>query len=250
MKILVACDLDNTLLHSKRRRQEGDVCTEYIHEKEQGYMTKKALEMLPQVIHHTIFVPVTTRSIAQYRRILWPDAAYPRYAAVTNGAILLDGAETNAEWLAQSEDFAAPYQEEMKRLQEELIARGGYDRCKIIDEMYLYAHYPDEKIAWDLGKEYEEKTSLQVSVGGRKVYFLPPAFQKGGALQRLADRFQPDYIIAAGDSRIDVPMLKMADAALVPTQSMEAHVQSSHCLRCPEGTHFSEFVLKEILHRL
>ena len=38
-KILFTCDLDNTLLHSYKHRQDGDVCIEILKEKEQGFTT-------------------------------------------------------------------------------------------------------------------------------------------------------------------------------------------------------------------
>jgi hypothetical protein len=88
-KILFACDLDNTLIHSWRHRKSGDVCIEHIGEKEQGYMSPKAAELYRSLPENILLVPVTTRSVDQYRRIEWPGNREPELAVTTNGAILL-----------------------------------------------------------------------------------------------------------------------------------------------------------------
>ena len=48
----------------------------------------------------------------------------------------------------------------------------------------------------------------------RKLYFFPPDSDKGSALQRFCERHSFDVIIAAGDSEMDLPMMKIADIAL------------------------------------
>ena len=42
---------------------------------------------------------------------------------------------------------------------------------------------------------------------------MPPQFNKGAALTRLKEKFTPEFVIAAGDSEIDIPMLEIADLA-------------------------------------
>ena len=72
-RILFASDLDNTLLFSYQYRQAEDKCVEYLDGREQGFFTRRTLELLPLVERKTRFVPVTTRSVAQYQRIRWPE---------------------------------------------------------------------------------------------------------------------------------------------------------------------------------
>ena len=88
-KILFACDLDNTLIHSHKRRRTGDICVEYYVDQEQSFMSPKALDLLKKISERVLFVPVTTRSINQYRRIFWTEDFLPRYAVVANGAYFL-----------------------------------------------------------------------------------------------------------------------------------------------------------------
>ena len=76
--ILFASDLDNTLLFSHRHRQPGDRCVELLNGAEQGFFTQRTLDLLPQVVQRVQLLPVTTRSIEQYRRIRWPEETVPR----------------------------------------------------------------------------------------------------------------------------------------------------------------------------
>lgn len=212
-KILFACDLDNTLIHSYKNKKDGDVCVEWLDGQEQGYMDGQAYEMLGELAEYALFVPVTTRSIEQYKRIRWKDNVEPKYAVTTNGAILLEGGEADAAWLARSKAEACGYRAEMERLLQKLLAQGEYTSCKIVDGMYLFAAYRDDNFARNMAARHRELTSLAVAISGRKIYFLPPRFNKGEALQRLRERWKPECAIAAGDSAIDVPMLNLADIA-------------------------------------
>ena len=72
-KILFASDLDNTLLFSWRHKTDSDQCVEHLDGKEQGFCTQQSLELLASVCEQAQFVPVTTRSVAQYQRIAWPE---------------------------------------------------------------------------------------------------------------------------------------------------------------------------------
>ena len=176
-KILFACDLDNTLIHSYKHRRPDDVCVEIYDEREQSFISARALELLKEIAAQIFFVPVTTRSIAQYRRIFWTEDFRPQCAVVTNGAFFLEG--------AHQENFlrevAAPYAEE---LQTQLAAADEkiFSIARVVDESFLFLKCCDEfdveKISFD--------TSLVVQRAGKKIYLFPPSLDKGEALKLLA----------------------------------------------------------------
>ena len=60
-KILFACDLDNTLIHSLKHKKDDDVCIEKIGDKEQGFMSQRTLELLNQLSNEVEIIPITTR---------------------------------------------------------------------------------------------------------------------------------------------------------------------------------------------
>ena len=203
MKILFACDLDNTLIHSYKKFREGDICVEIYYGREQSFISPRALDLLKKISARIFFVPVTTRSIEQYRRIFWAENFCPRFAVVANGAFFLDG-ERQENFLRE---VVAPYEDELK-LQLAAADEKIFSIARIVDESFLFL-----KCREDFDAEIFFDTSLTVQRTGKKIYLFPPRLNKGEALKLLTKKFSPEKIFAAGDSEIDLPMLELADVA-------------------------------------
>ena len=258
-EILLACDLDNTLIHSWKHRKEGDLCIEHIGEKEQGYMSRKAAELYSSLPENILLVPVTTRSVDQYRRIRWPGSREPDLAVTTNGAILLgprddpgaDISDICHAWVSQSRSMYVPYRKAMDELREILLASGRCLRVRMVDDFYLFAYCEEGKDPKDAVPESAFRSGLQIVSSGRKIYFLPPAFNKGEAVRRLEGLLQPPRILAAGDTEIDLPMAERADRMFIPEKLYRScgsdlpQTVRRKLTVCPEGADFSEFVLRE-----
>lgn len=249
-KILLCCDLDNTLLYSYKHKQKNDICVEWLHGKEQGFMTLKAYQLFQMLCQRISIVPVTTRSLEQYKRIRLPKEDSIEYAVTTNGAILLHNGEMDREWYTKSFEQVVPYQTELKRLQNILIEQDKYLRCRIIDDMYLFAYGKEGIDINECVREYTEKTPLTVMASGRKIYFLPPSINKGETMIRLKQRLKPEFVAAAGDSKIDLPMLKESDLAIVPNQYLGKFLPKSNTVVCDPDKNFSEFLLEIMMKRL
>ena len=204
MKILFACDLDNTLIHSHKHRREDDICIEIYEGREQSFISPRALDLLKKISEKILFIPVTTRSITQYRRIFWAEDFKPRFAVVANGAYLLDG-DKQENFLRE---VSKPYETEINR-QLASADKNIFTIARIVDESFLFLRCRDdidpEGISFD--------TNLTVQHTGKKIYLFPPRLNKGEALKLLIKRFSPDKVIVAGDSEIDLPMLRLADVA-------------------------------------
>lgn len=241
---LFASDLDNTLLFSYKHAQESDLCVEELHGNKQGYMTLGTAERLKSIYETMLFVPVTSRSMEQYRRIQFPTDCVPKYALTTNGAILLVDGKIDDVWYQTHWKQVDPWREELLRLYKSLKQFDFLTSYRIVDEMYLFAACSCAEEAVHLQKIYEKDTDLHVAASGRKVYFFPPPINKGSAVRDLQAILCPDVTICAGDSSIDVPMLEVADAAIAPA-SLSVHAE--HLYRGPEGRAFPDFVTKTAL---
>lgn len=215
-KLLFASDIDNTLMFSHRHKADTDICIEYLDGKEQGFVTKDTPHRLAEINAQCEFVPITTRSIAQYTRIHWPRGCVSRYAVAANGGVLLVDGQADEAWLRQSRELVAPWLEELERVQNSLAGKSEIRNMYLVDGLFLFAGCHKAEEAEQLREQYLEKTALDVELTGRKVYFFPPALNKGAALQRLRERLGSEYIVCAGDSKIDIPMLREADAAITP----------------------------------
>lgn len=231
-KILFASDLDNTLLFSYKHKLDSDLCVEYLDGKAQGFCTRRALELLASMREKIQFIPVTTRSVAQYKRIAWPADCTPRYALTTNGGILLVNGTADEYWLEETRTLAAPWQEELLDLESRLPDVPVLRRFRIVDGLYLFAACGSADDAKQGGDFFAGKTALNIAVSGRKVYFFPPPLHKGTAVRRLKERFQPSKTICAGDSVIDVPMFSEAELALMPEKAL--------------GQRFPDFVIQSV----
>ena len=244
--LLFASDLDNTLLRSRKRSDPGDRCVEWIHEKEQGFMTPETLRLLPAVGGRTRFVPVTTRSTEQYLRIRFPAGSAPEYAAVTNGAVLLRRGEPDPAWAEAMRGVIDPCRRELAEMERVLNGRKEFIRCRTVDDAYLFVYCAEGINVRETETRLREKTSLRVQASGKKIYLLPPALCKAGALRMLRDRFRPRRTVCAGDSPMDADMLSGADLAICPAELRPLVSAAETAYWGGEGS-FAEFVLNRVL---
>ena len=98
--MLFATDLDRTIIYSNKfvENYQTVSCVEHLDGREISYMSHRALELLAQAktrcdIH---LVPITTRSLAQFSRII-PLQDCP-YAVVANGGIILHKGQPLKVW--------------------------------------------------------------------------------------------------------------------------------------------------------
>lgn len=238
-KILFACDLDNTLIHSFKHRRDGDVCVEIVDGKEWGFMASAAIPLLAEVMKHVTLVPVTTRSIAQYRRIQWPAGLEPLCAATTNGAVLLDQDAPQSAWTEETERIVGPVRAQMEELTARLSATGEFLRCRMVDDAYAFVYCREMDQARAFVQEQQELPGVSSLRSAKKVYFFPEGLDKGAAVRRLKAHFGAETVICAGDSIIDVPMLTVADIAIAPKSAAlpippgnEQHLCSGESFAC------------------
>lgn len=244
---LVACDLDQTLIYSRRAfrlapgsRQQAEPAlrvVEHLDGEPLSYLTQAAalgLRRLAAEASVAAVVPVTTRTLAQYRRI---ELGFtPAYAIAANGGhLLVDGIEDAAWEQAVRARLAASGQpiQAIRKLADEMAAaaeREGRPWVRTIRDadgffVYLVAH--DRAAIPDLrGLETELAGSgWGLSVQGRKVYLVPLALTKEAAIGEVMSRSGARRLAAAGDSLLDLGMLRAADVAVRPRHG-ELHDQA------------------------
>ena len=229
MTTLVASDLDRTLIYSPRAfwldTADADAPRIVVSELYQGvpisFMTRAAESLILELSLATSFVPVTTRTVAQYQRIQLPGSV-PRYAVTSNGGVILADGVADAAWAdsvrSRLASEAAPLAEV------ELLLRSPGSESWILkvnnaEELFIYAIIDRDQMpsAWiaslkvaclDLG--------WTVSVQGRKLYCVPQPVTKQAAVAEVRRRLDSSRVIAAGDSLLDQGMLEEADLAFRP----------------------------------
>ena len=248
--MIFASYLDNTLIHSYKRALPSDVCVEVKEGRALSFMTPEARRMLRKVRDVCRFVPVTTRSLEQYRRLSLAEDAAPDFALVCSGAILLRHGEVDAEWLHES-------RETLKECAAHLEHYAGFlsrfsPDVRIVDGFLIFAGFKhgdveSVNLAASETERVIDKKLFELQVVYGKIYIMPKALNKGIALSRLAgDR--KDLLVCAGDSLLDLSMLEIADISLVPPNYP---VRRDHFVFAgPDNSvNFSEYVLKHVLTR-
>lgn len=241
---IFASDLDNTLLFSQKYARDTDLCVEYLDGKPQGYLPPTAPAALEELMTRAWFVPVTSRSMEQYLRIQFPARCRPRYAVTTNGGMLLEDGEPDRLWREESLEMVRPWRRDMEEALKALEGQPQARRFRMVDDIFVFAACDGPQEALALQARLGGTTPLDVEVTGRKVYFFPPAMNKGAAVRRLRQRLGAERLICAGDSPIDRPMLEQADVAIVPQEDLAAGLPG-RAVVCGPGERFYEFVLRQ-----
>lgn len=226
---MVACDLDQTLIYSANSMalQCSDssapamVVAEVYEGAPLSFMTRTAWNILERLVKEATFVPVTTRTVQQFRRVNIPGRD-KGYAVTTNGAVLLHDGIPDPEWTEIIRDSVtancAPLQEVHDRLlgpaKEAAILRG-----RVAEDTFVYCIVNREELSADFLEELSgwcQKRGWTTSLQGRKLYCVPSPVTKEAALAEVRRRNPVDVLVAAGDSRLDAGMLHLADYAIRP----------------------------------
>ena len=97
---IFATDLDRSLMFSSKFLEEGmkSVCIETLEGKEISYMLEESLNLLDKVkgTSGLGFIPVTTRSVEQYKRV--SSIQDCEYAITTNGGVILHKGKKYDKW--------------------------------------------------------------------------------------------------------------------------------------------------------
>lgn len=238
-------DLDGTLIFSAARKGVGDIVIEYKGEEEISCVTARQAELLPKIRN---IIPVTTRSVEQYRRIKFPEGFEPEYALCDNGGTLLANGMTDVEWPELTAIIAERAMKEMQRFRD-ILERDPYvyREVRLVDSLFLFTKStdPDGTLA-RLGKG----NMCECFATGEKVYVIPAELSKGAAVTRLSKIIgvPRGNITCAGDSIMDISMLNAADTAIFPDDIDQNEITAATKIIRPRAG-FTEFVTEAAYYR-
>ncbi|MFI0861039.1 HAD family hydrolase [Streptomyces smyrnaeus] len=258
---LVASDLDRTLIYSAAALEltmpdpEAPrlLCVETYEHRPLSYLTEQAAGLLAALCERAVFVPATTRTPEQYRRIRLPGPP-PRYAVCANGGHLLVDGESDPEWRERVRERltgCAP----LAQVRDHMLGRARPEwllKERVADGLFAYlvverALLPDtwvkELAAW-AGPQ-----GWSVSLQGRKIYAVPHPLTKSAAVAEVARRVGTERTFAAGDSLLDADLLRAADVAWRPAHGelADSGWQLPHVRVLPErGVLAGETILRRM----
>ncbi|MDR1352189.1 MAG: hypothetical protein LBK05_02810 [Treponema sp.] len=215
--ILLACDLDDTLIHAQE--SPGDICVEYKDGKAHAFMPGDVYRKLGELDQDICLVPVTGKSAAQYQRIHYFASRIPPYALASCGGVLFRAGKRDPLW---EEAFRLRFggaSEAMRLCLDEMVSRllprGDISWAKWVDRIFIAARSP---AACGLASFLSARAfgpALDFFAEADRLYAFPKGFSKGSALETLRRQLKPELLVCAGDGILDLPMLRAADIALV-----------------------------------
>lgn len=225
MSIVVASDLDRTLIYStKAMRLCPDrppvVCVEMHDGKPVSFMTAAAAQVWAALAATSTLVPVTTRVPEQFARVALPGPA-PRYAIAANGGMLFIDGTLDRAWssaitrsLAGGFPLAEVWEHAGRLCRVEWTTKlrnaAGLFCYAVITPELLPAGFVEDVSGWAAERGW------RMSLQGRKLYWVPEVLTKSAAVAEVARRSDAGLVLAAGDSLLDVDMLLAADLAIHP----------------------------------
>ncbi|QIY95662.1 HAD family hydrolase [Streptomyces sp. S1D4-11] len=263
-KVLVASDLDRTLIYSSAAlaltmpdaRAPRLLCVEVHEAKPLSYMTETAAALLTELGDTAHFVPTTTRTRKQYQRINLPGPA-PEYAICANGGHLLVDGVSDPDWhaavTARLADECAPLAE----VRDHLAATADpawVRKHRVAEDLFAYLVVERELLPEEWVKElavWAEGRGWTVSLQGRKIYAVPKPLTKSAAVREVARRTGALLTLAAGDSLLDADLLLAADRGWRPGHGelAEADWTAPAITALPErGVAAGERILREFVH--
>lgn len=263
--MIFASDLDQTLIFSKRRLEhlpeEERVVIEYKDGEPLSYMSRRSQELLKQVSTKCTFIPITTRIMDQYKRIdLGVFKERVPYAIISNGGrVLIDGVD-DPFW---RDHISTGLKEEcltLKDVHKYFIERYSGDWVKsirIAEELFIYCIVdPERTPLLDLNefKHWLNSNNWDLSIQGRKIYFIPRVLQKSKALKYLGNKIGKKLFAGAGDSFLDLSFLKIVKYPIIPRHgeliNKYSHLLGNINITKDDGIYASDELLTEILNKL
>jgi hydroxymethylpyrimidine pyrophosphatase-like HAD family hydrolase len=229
MNMMFGTDLDNTIIYSKKHIQDENlenlIAVDHYNGDETSFVTQRTYELVCEMVKRGFFIPVTTRTVKQYRRISIFQEFQPKYAVTTSGAkIFVDG----NEWKSWSQQIDQKL-ERLRFLPHQVFQ---WVTETLSNQSILHYRFSDDYF-WsfvldlDLVESNEivslnEKlcnTEWRLSFQGRKLYIIPKFIDKWEALQCIADMEDGHLIYSAGDTFLDHSMVFNAHRGFVPRDS-------------------------------
>jgi hypothetical protein len=229
MPVLVASDLDRTLIYSSgalslTAPDAGAprlLCVEVYESKPLSFMTETAAGLLTDLAGRTVFVPTTTRTREQYLRISLPGRA-PAYAICANGGHLLVDGVSDPGWHALVTGRVAAECAPLAEVRRHLRATADpawVRKRRVAEDLFTYLVVERDQLPDGWVKElsvWARQRGWGVSLQGRKIYVVPQPLTKSAAMREVARRTGAELTLAAGDSLLDADLLLAADRGWRP----------------------------------
>ena len=128
--MIFATDLDRTIIYSPKflneKNKNSVILIETLDGKEISYISKFAFEELKKINKEIYVIPVTTRSINQFKRI--NTFEYCEYVITSNGGTILHNGIALGEWDDYIFNSLKEYNNKMKKIMDIIVREKIYNK--------------------------------------------------------------------------------------------------------------------------
>jgi hydroxymethylpyrimidine pyrophosphatase-like HAD family hydrolase len=233
--MVFASDLDSTLIYSARHCElissEKLFPVDFYNNNNCSFITSSIQHKLEHINESMLFVPVTTRSPDQYKRMKYfYDVIKPKYAVVANGGIILrDGIELKS-WsdISSTKLKGLVSVKNMMQLCSFFLQMDFVISYKTCEDLFIYSIVDVDKLANATSKGQIDLNYLEilrsfcgaynysVSKQGKKVYIVPNCVNKYDPIKYIMKLENINTLLSAGDSLLDYPLIKNSTYGIIP----------------------------------
>lgn len=198
--LLFATDLDRTIIYSGKFINDSNFdvvsCVEHRNNIEVSYMLKESYELYTELLKNEklLFVPITTRSLDQFKRIdLFENI---KLAVVGNGSKILYNGKELLDWsyhvleIKRLYDLNLSYSTLIKQLEEN--KKYWKKDIELVEETFLYTKIDksEEKIVVRYLNNLLDAEKWSYTIQGEKLYILPKGITKENALSYILSNYK------------------------------------------------------------
>jgi hydroxymethylpyrimidine pyrophosphatase-like HAD family hydrolase len=266
--MLFISDLDQTLIYSHNviNNLNGTVPldlhpAEIYDKKVYSYQTLKAKNYCNILINNRCFIPATTRTIKQYKRIKLNSKKIP-WEIVYNGAVILNEGFIDKEWnnqvmsrLKNSLDVISMEVKLLSYLKEPWLIK-----MKRAGSWFFYFIVDRKKLDNKKINELDNLATINnwvFSQQGRKLFFIPKYVNKKEAAFYILDKFNDFDYVAAGDSKLDIELLDKAIEGYIPSHgelyksyTNKQYMNNNVLIMESKGVFCGEEILKRAIRKI
>lgn len=261
-KLAFYCDLDLTLIYSKRTLKKyhssplGKIVVESHGTDIMSFVSMETWHKFTQLVGQgMVFIPTTTRTYEQYSRVHIP-GINPEYAIVLSGGQIFYQGEEIPEWrehvASEIGAMAATPKQIYQKYAKTISEVPGVNKIRGAEGFFLYAvkDEAENPELFELFQEISTKYGYIVSHQGRKSYLMPPCVDKGKAVAFLNEIVKPTHSASAGDSVLDLSMGGVTDTLFIPAHGEAASLGYGGIITPQRGIGASEDIMDALSEML
>ena len=242
--MIFASDLDRTLIFSEEFIKVNPTDANLVladRSKISSFMDERVLGIIKGIVQRNRlkFIPVTNRSLEEYKRTIFYTEIKPEWAITTGGGKILHNGKVLTDWenrvsrrISEKQIYTI-----MSRIDELSV---GSRKSKFVDGRYIFTKLDNvEKAKLNIMELKDEFQDFEFVIDKKKLYTFPGFINKAEALKYLMGMLGESKVVAAGDSDPDVCMLESADVCIIPLhntiKNKDRLYKSCKCLIVVDG---------------